>query len=175
MAERIKLPITYDKFSGPSWEFQREPIEWAAVLRPSAEGHVVKGAFLQKCGASFMATGLFVDAVVEFAADTIALGPKGGKNKVPIRWYGVVRVVNKDFIEIERHVSQEQAILATNAAQPQVQRVGPSRNSLKARLAQLEDELRIVETQLYVEGLLAHRRRFDTDPACPDGENLNEG
>lgn len=140
-------------FQAPEWESRQCSIEWAAVLQPGRDGYVRKGVFLKPADEEnwFLVRDLFVDAVIEFAADTIQRGPRGGKHKVSNRWYGVVRQITETFVEVDSYAEEHQAILATQTAQPMLQGSGPTGESLKARHEQLVAELRIVETQLYVD------------------------
>ncbi len=166
MLERVRYPITDGRIKVPAWEPRREPCEWAAVLCPLPDGGIGKDAFLGRGPdeASFFVDELRVGAAIVFAADYVTVGPRGGKNKTQNRWYGVVRALGRDFVEIERHESEQKAILATDLAQERAQAraqgTAEPRRRLEARRDELQRELSKIEYQLGVDALL-HMRRFE--------------
>lgn len=167
MPEKIRLPITDGTIKMPAWEPRRDPLQWAAVLRPGPEGDIEKDEFLDHGpdGESFYVDHLYLGAAVVFAADYVTPGPRGGKKKTFNRWYGVVRELGAKFVEIERFESEEKAILATDIARERIYArakgtAEPTRK-LAARRDQLLIELCQVEYLLGVDALF-HMRRADS-------------
>ncbi len=93
---------------------------------------------------------LSVGKVVEFGADRLVDGPKGGKNskRIKNRWYGIVRAITNTCVELERFESADAAFLATDAARARAKGTGESNKSLWARMSTLEAERQRIDAEL---------------------------
>ena len=147
MLETVKLPVRAGLLKPPVWETLEVAKNWAVVIRADGERDFIQLDFETDC---YEINELSVGAVVEFGADRLVDGPKGGKNskRLKNRWYGLVRTISHSYVEVVRYESAKQAILATDAARTRAQGTGESYKSLCARLEKLEADRQRIKTEI---------------------------
>ena len=96
----------------PVWESHTRGKNWAAVISadPRAPGGLAR-VFLERARGKYLyiISSLAVGQPVEFGADYYSTSRRQSR----LRWYGVVRAVSNDAIELEKFPTSAKAIAAS--------------------------------------------------------------
>jgi hypothetical protein len=143
--------------------------EWVAILRPTLDGTPFERDFVwdgdDERRGTHSAGKLRVGEAIEFGCDLWSDGPKGGKRTEQItnRCYAVIRVIQPEYIQVDRYQDAYAAIGATDRARSRARGEGKSvaqlterRDQLEVLVSSLSEELKEVEAQLAIE---YHRSR----------------
>lgn len=175
MLETVKLPVKAGRLKPPVWEKLEVAKNWAAVILADGERDFIPLDFETN---QYEVDELSVGKVVEFGADRLVDGPKGGKNskRIKNRWYGIVRAITNTYVEIERFESADAALLATDAARARAQGTGESNKSLRARLRTLEAERQRINAEIEdIRTKLALDDRLRRGPYGPNNTDFDSG
>lgn len=168
---KVKIPVVNGAIEPPVWERHPQASNWGALIRPRADCEVDR-LFLDSTdtyGQLFIDK-LIVGEAVEFGADKVLDGPKGGKGtkRVKNRWFGVVRSLTADFVEIEQYSSEWDAFMETERARTIVQRGVEPKDVLLRKLNRLEAQREAInaeivefEAQLGITKMLEPMANFD--------------
>lgn len=180
MTNRIKFEVKDGLFSPPIFNDKPGAKNWAAITVPSFTAHggdakrFLNGPDIEN--SLLPIDDLIIGEAIEFAADGIDVGPKGGKRKFQKRWFGVVRSVSPTEVEIEQFDDQWDAFRATDRGQARQRGEGLSTAELRARqkllharLDALDDERRTIGRELVeLEAQLALDDMIHPIPEWPD-------
>lgn len=142
--EKIAIHIESGKIKSPVWAEGPGAKNWAAIIRPELHfGLAREWLKRDNAHACYSTNKLSVGLAIEFGAELITDGPRGGKNtrRTTNRWYGVIAEIDDKCIQIKSHESADAALLDTHAAHARASGSGETYESLRIRLNKLEERL----------------------------------
>ncbi|GEM_PF-4210589 len=122
----------------PIYEGHKRGKNWMAVIQPDPNSpgglrrdfqQTAKGKYY------YMINGLKIGDPVEFGADYYT----GGGKKHSKRWYGIVRDIGEDYIEIRQCKTVDDAF--NGVAQTSIEELEAEANKLRERIKEIEAEI----------------------------------